>query len=79
MLPPGEGARGGLGLFLCPGVPEAGEVGKGCLSSLECLYYTHSAERNMHHRHTEHTGPHGKSCQGSGEYMGSDKHQSVQC
>lgn len=47
MFPLGKGARGGVGLFLSPGVPGPGEVWKGCLSSLECLYYTHSAERNM--------------------------------
>lgn len=47
MFPLGKVARAGVGLFLSPGVPGPGEVWKGCLSSLECLYYTHSAERNM--------------------------------
>lgn len=45
--PLGKVARGGFGLFPSPGVPGPGEVWQGCLSSLECLYYTHSAERNM--------------------------------
>lgn len=47
IFPLGKVARAGVGLFLSPGVPGPGEVWKGCLSSLECLYYTHSAERNM--------------------------------
>lgn len=59
IFPAGKVVRGGLGLFLSPGVPEPGEVGKGSLSSLECLYYTHSAERNMHHRAHGAQGPQG--------------------
>lgn len=47
IFPLGNVARGGLGLFLSQGVPVPGEVWKGGLNSLECLYYTHSAERNM--------------------------------
>lgn len=35
----------------------AREVWKGCLSSLECLCYTHSAERNMHRAHRAHGTP----------------------
>lgn len=47
IFPLGNMARGWLGLFLSQGVPVPGEVWKGGLNSLECLYYTHSAERNM--------------------------------
>lgn len=47
IFPLGKVARGGFDLFPSPGVPGPGEVWQGCLSSLECLYYTHSAERNM--------------------------------